>query len=168
MNFIAILVAALVPTVIGFLWYNPMLFGKVWQKATGLTEEDMKGANMPVMMILGLVFAFMLAFFLQLIVIHQMSVGSALFNVMEKGDEAAKAAGKAIIDQFSEGGIYANEHRTFGHGMLHGVMAGIFFVLPIFATNAMYERKPWKLTWINVGYWTLTLGVMGGIICAWP
>ena len=167
MNIIAILVAALVPTVIGFVWYNPKVFGKAWQAATGLTDEDMKGGNMATKIILGLVFAFLLALSLPNIVIHQVYVESCLFNVMQNGDEAAKLAGQAIIDQFTGDGVYANEHRSFGHGMLHGVIASILIILPVFATNGMYEKRPWKLTWINVGYWTLTIGIMGGIICAW-
>ncbi|SDH59763.1 Protein of unknown function [Chryseobacterium taeanense] len=34
-NFWAILLASLIPLIIGFLWYHPKLFGKVWQ-----TEPD--------------------------------------------------------------------------------------------------------------------------------
>jgi hypothetical protein len=28
------------------LWYAPFLFGNAWQKATGLTDEELKNANM--------------------------------------------------------------------------------------------------------------------------
>ncbi|WP_062069178.1 DUF1761 domain-containing protein [Demequina sediminicola] len=33
--------------VIGSLWYSPPLFFRQWQRAVGFTDEDMKGANMP-------------------------------------------------------------------------------------------------------------------------
>ena len=46
-NWLAVLVAALVPTLIGFLWYS-LLFEKAWMKASGMTEEKIKGGNMPV------------------------------------------------------------------------------------------------------------------------
>jgi len=38
-NFLAVLVTALVPMAIGFIWYNPKVLGTVWQKETGLTDE---------------------------------------------------------------------------------------------------------------------------------
>lgn len=38
----AVLAAALINFVIGGLWYSPVLFGKVWMKANGFTEEDLK------------------------------------------------------------------------------------------------------------------------------
>ena len=44
MNYLAILVAAVVNMVIGFLWYGP-LFGKKWMALNGMTEEQMKSVN---------------------------------------------------------------------------------------------------------------------------
>ena len=57
--------------------------------------------------------------------------------------------------------------RTFGHGALHGFFTGLFIVLPILGTNALFEQKGWKYVWINTGYWAITLMLMGGLICAW-
>ena len=45
-NFLAILVAAVSAFVIGSVWYSPILFGKGWQNALGLSEKDIKDANM--------------------------------------------------------------------------------------------------------------------------
>ena len=58
-NFLAVLVAALVPMVLGFIWYNPKVMGTAWMKETGLTDEKMKGGNMAV--IFGV--SFLLLFF---------------------------------------------------------------------------------------------------------
>jgi len=44
-NWLAAVVAALSSFGVGFLWYGP-LFGKPWQKLIGLSDEDMKNANM--------------------------------------------------------------------------------------------------------------------------
>ncbi len=44
-NWIALIVATVAAYGLGALWYGP-IFGKTWQKEVGLTEEDMKGANM--------------------------------------------------------------------------------------------------------------------------
>ena len=47
MNWLAIGLGTVVFFAIGALWYG-VIFGKAWQKATGLTEEQLKGgANMP-------------------------------------------------------------------------------------------------------------------------
>ena len=45
-NYWAVLVAAVSSFVIGGLWYAPFLFGNAWQKAVGLTDEQLKNANM--------------------------------------------------------------------------------------------------------------------------
>lgn len=52
-NWIAVIGAALAGFAIGGIWYGP-LFGKAWQRELGLSDELIKGANMP--MIFGLVF----------------------------------------------------------------------------------------------------------------
>jgi hypothetical protein len=67
-NWIAILVAAVLSFVLGGIWYSPVLFGKAWQREAGLTEEQLKNANMA--KIFGLTFvlcvlaAWMFAIFL--------------------------------------------------------------------------------------------------------
>ena len=45
-NYWAVLVAAVSSFVIGGLWYAPFLFGNSWQKAAGLSDEELKNANM--------------------------------------------------------------------------------------------------------------------------
>jgi uncharacterized protein DUF1761 len=46
LNWIAILVAAFVPVVIGALWYSPMLFARPWMRAVGRTPEEISGASL--------------------------------------------------------------------------------------------------------------------------
>lgn len=45
-NWIPIIVGALVPMVVGAIYYGP-LFGKSWMESLGFTEDDLKKANMP-------------------------------------------------------------------------------------------------------------------------
>lgn len=52
-NWLAVLVAAIAAFAIGGLWYGPLL-GKAWMRASGITEEKARSANMP--MIFGLAF----------------------------------------------------------------------------------------------------------------
>ncbi|MBR9922454.1 MAG: DUF1761 domain-containing protein [Bacteroidetes bacterium] len=158
MNIVAILVAALIPTVVGFIWYNPKVFGTVWMKAADMTEEKMQGANMGVIFGVSLVLSIMLAFITQSLVIHQVHLDS-LFMGME-GAEATSQL-EALKEQFD------GSYRTFKHGALHGFIAGIFLALPILGTNALFERKGFKYILVNAGYWAVTLALMGGLICAW-
>ena len=83
-NFLAVLVAALVPMIMGFIWYNPKVLGNAWMKAAGLDEEKLKGANMAVIFGLSFVLSFILAFFIQPMVIHQFHIGSAFFDYQEQ------------------------------------------------------------------------------------
>jgi len=159
-NFIITAVAALIPMVLGFIWYNPKVFGTAWMNACGFTEEDLKGANMALIFILSYVFSFMLASMVNILVIHQFGFLSTLANdpdLMVEGTETYQYA----QDFMSK---YGANFRTFKHGVFHGAMSGIFFVLPVLGTNAMFERKGFKYILINVGYWTVCLALMGGVI----
>jgi len=157
LNPLAMLVAAISALVVGFIWYNPKVFGNAWMKAAGMTDEKIKGGNMAKIFGLALLFAFMLSTALPGIVIHQMGA----FSLMGGDATAALPSYEAFIYD------YSSAFRTFKHGVLHGVMAGIFMALPIIGTNALFERKSAKYIFINSGYWIVTLGIMGGIICAW-
>ena len=44
-NFMAIIVAAIVPIFVGFVWYNPKIFGTAWARAAEMTEEKMKSGK---------------------------------------------------------------------------------------------------------------------------
>jgi hypothetical protein len=44
-NWLAVVVAAAAFFALGAIWYGP-LFGKAWQKAVGLSDEEIKKANM--------------------------------------------------------------------------------------------------------------------------
>ena len=64
MNWLALFLAAIVPTVMGFLYYSPWLFGKAWMDSIGMTEEKQKEGNMPVIFGLSFLMAVLMAFFL--------------------------------------------------------------------------------------------------------
>lgn len=157
LNPIAMLVAAVSALVVGFIWYNPKVFGSVWMKAAEMSEEKMKGANMSKIFGLALLFAIMLSFAMPGIVIHQFGA----MSLMGGDATAALPSYEAFISD------YADAFRTFKHGALHGFMSGLFIALPILGTNALFERKGAKYIFINSGYWIVTLTIMGGIICAW-
>lgn len=41
-NEVAIIFAALVSLLLGIIWYSPILFGKIWQRESGLSQEKIK------------------------------------------------------------------------------------------------------------------------------
>jgi hypothetical protein len=67
-NYLAVLAAAAATFALGGLWYSPALFGKVWQREAGVTEEKMKSANMGLIFgltfVLALIAAWVFALFL--------------------------------------------------------------------------------------------------------
>lgn len=157
MNLLVLAAAAVSALVVGSVWYHPKVFGNAWMKASGMTEDKIKGTNMFRIFTFTLLFAFFIAFLLQGIVIHQ----SGVFAIIEMDIENAKPSYHAFMED------YGMAFRTFKHGMLHGFFAGLFFALPVIGTNALYERKGWGYIFINGGYWIVTLMVMGGLICQW-
>ena len=164
MNILAILVAALVPMAVGMVWYNMKVFGKAWMRETGLSEEKLKANNMVKVFSVSLLFSFMLAFALQSCVIHQLGITSSFFDYREQIKDATTAEGalyKSVMDLVGTG------HRTFGHGMLHGVITALFLALPILGISALFEAKSFKYIFIHAGFWVITLGIMGGILSAW-
>ncbi len=46
LNWLAVLVAAFVPVVVGAAWYSPLLFARPWMRAVGRSPEDISGASL--------------------------------------------------------------------------------------------------------------------------
>lgn len=67
-NIWAVLLAAVASFMLGGLWYSPLLFGKAWQRETGLTDEQLAKGNMGLIFglafVLCLIAAFVFAMFL--------------------------------------------------------------------------------------------------------
>ena len=162
-NMLIVALAALVPLVIGFLYYNPKVFGNAWMKAAGVSQEQIEKGNKAVIFGSALVLSFLLSFFLFMLVVHQTDYYSLFASdpgFMEEGSDVMNN-----IAAFME--TYGDRFRTFKHGALHGSMVGVFIGLPILVTNGLFEAKSWKYGLINSFYWIITLGIMGGILCQW-
>ena len=162
-NWLAVVVTALVPMVVGFIYYNPKVMGTAWMKAADMTEEKMEGANMPLIFGVSFVLAFLLALAMNPLVIHQFgvfSIFSSMPDFAEAGSESAKK-----LEEFMA--AYGSNDRNFGHGAFHGLFYGIMIALPILGTNALFERKGFKYIGVNGLYWIITFAIMGGIIAAW-
>ena len=162
-NWLIIILASIVPMILGFIWYHPKVFGNAWMKATGLEAEKMKGSNMGMIFGLSFLFSFFIALSLQFVVIHQNHIYSIFANDM--GMKDPNSAVSMYVKDFMD--KYGSNFRTFRHGVVHGIITGIFLIFPIIATNALFERRGFKYIFINAGYWLVSLAIMGGIICAY-
>lgn len=68
---------------------------------------------------------------------------------------------------FNNSGInQEGEFDTFRHGAWHGTFVAITIVTPVIITNGLFGKRAWKNTLINIGYWIITLALMGGILDA--
>ena len=67
-NYLAVLISAVVSMVVGFIWYHPLVFGKKWLKYIHMTEKETKEMNMGssylIMFVSSLVTAYVMAHFL--------------------------------------------------------------------------------------------------------
>ena len=67
-NFMAIVVTAMLVFALGGLWYSPLLFAKPWMSAIGRTEEELKKGAKPANYIIsfmqGLISAYILSIFI--------------------------------------------------------------------------------------------------------
>lgn len=165
MNYIAFIVAALIPMIIGAVWYGP-LFGKIWMRSCGMTEEKMKSGNMPMTIGLSLLLAVILTMVIGMLSVHDNMVEGALYYVTNKTMVPTPGSEEASWLAYYYDTL-APANYNFQHGAFHGGLFGLLLFLPIIGNIALYEQKGWKYVAINVGYWVLCAALMGGIIAAW-
>ena len=134
-NWLSMVIATIIPSIVGFIWYSKALFGRAWMDSIGMTEEKRQSANMPLIMGISLVLSFMLSFFLLNFNNSPADQDSVLFD-------------------------------TFQHGAWHGAFVGLIIIAPVMVSNGLFEQKGWKNILINLGYWVVTLALMGGVLDA--
>ena len=91
------------------------------------------------------------------------ATAASAYRAAERIEDHTTGIGKTFNDIMT---TYGTNFRTFKHGVLHGTITGIVIALPIIAINAMFEMKKAKYILIHFGYWTLTLALVGGVMCA--
>ena len=132
-NWLSIVISALIPMLVGFVYYHEKVFGNAWMQSLGITKEHAKNANMPLIFGVTFIMSVFLSFFM-------------LFNVDGMGQEG--------------------RYDTFQHGMAHGMIVCLMVATPIMVINGLFEMKKWKNLLINIGYWLITLMLMGGVLDA--
>ena len=139
-NLFAVLVAGIVPMVIGALWYGP-LFGKRWLAMMEMTAEEVQEGFNPVKtygvsLLLALVTAYVIA---QLVA----EVSPETVSSMSGG------GGSAMV------------------GVHVALMALIAFVLPAAHQSVTFEKRKAGLAWLNVAYNGVALLGQAVVIAVW-
>jgi hypothetical protein len=113
------------------------IFGKKWIALMGWTEEQMNSAKAKGM---GKSYALMF-------------VGSLLM---------AYVLAHSVIYA-----AYYMRVSGFSAGLMVGFWNWLGFVVPVSLGSVLWEGKSWKLWFLNVGYYLVTLMVMGAILAVW-
>ena len=66
MEYLAIALGGVAALVLGFVWYNPKVFGTAWMKGLGLTEEDLQKGNMAVTFGIAFLLAAVVSYYLNM------------------------------------------------------------------------------------------------------
>ncbi|WP_435418458.1 DUF1761 domain-containing protein [Parerythrobacter aurantius] len=128
MNLLTIVLAALAFFVVGAIWYG-VLFGKAWQRAAGLSDEQVKGGNMA--LILGLTLAFELL--IALVLAHQFAMTGAsdraimMISIGFGAFVMTPAIGINYLYQRKSGTLFAIDAGHFVLGM--AAMGGVFALM---------------------------------------
>jgi len=157
-NFLVLLGAAFIPCIIGYIWFSPAVFGgEKWFNMAQMPVDKRTPAS-GLKILLTMLLNFLVAFGLANIVIHQFSI----FGLVGGNVELLKTGTAAAF--LAE---YGNNHLSFGHGALHAIAPGLLaFVIPLLGYVTIFENKPMKYFWVYLGYWAVSLALMGGVIGA--
>ena len=136
-NYLAVIVAAIVSMAIGFFWYGN-LFGKAWMRLAGITQDDMKSMKAKMSPLAASIGGFLTALLMSYVLAHALVFGNAYLGMFGAGA-----------------------------GMMGAFWYWLGFVVPVTAGVYLWEGKSWKLWAINAGYYFVSLLVMGAILASW-
>lgn len=157
-NFYLFFLTGLIPILVGAVYYGKFAFGNKWMQLNGFNEEQLKTGNFALLLGVSYILGVILSFGLSGIVVHQPSVIQLMIpDVLEKGSEAHILATE-IMDK------YGSAHRSFKHGVIHGIIITVLFVFPLLAINALFERRGWAYIGIHSLYWLICLSLIGGVL----
>jgi len=139
LNWIAIVVAVAVSFLFGGLWYGP-LFGRAWKKEMGVPPDAKPtGAEMGKSLGLNVLGTFLTAFVLAHDVLGWRP------SAWNAGPDAAPAV----------------------YGFFAGFFAWLGFMVPVLLNGVSFERKSWRLFFINAAHQFLSLQIIGMILTFW-
>jgi hypothetical protein len=141
-NYLAVLVAAIVIFVLGGLWYSPVLFVKKWMALQNRTEEQMRAeaaaANMPLL--------------------YTSAFVTALLTALVMAD---------LLGHFAVAVDPSVMQPNAAHGALFGFACWLGFAAPTSYGTAIFSGQPKQLWLINTTYNLVAFVLAGAILGAW-
>jgi len=140
-NWLAIIVAGLIPSIMGAIYYGP-IFEKQWLSSLGKTKEEMVPKNMAITYGLALLMAMLLASTMKMVIemVHRDVVNGEM--------------------------VFTSTHN-FGHGAFHGIFMCLTLVVPVVGSLSLFQKNSGKNIILNVIFWLITMALMGGVLDAW-
>ena len=136
-NLIAVLAAAVLTMILGYIWFGP-LFGRKWMRLMGFDMETMKAGNRGGAMAKMYIIMFIGALLTAFVLAHELVFASAYMNI---------------------GGLDA--------GVMAGFWSWLGFGAPITVNYTLTTDKSWKLWLINGGYYLVSFVMMGIVLAMW-
>lgn len=136
-NYWAVLVAAIVNFILGYLWFGPV-FGKVWMSASGISKPTVVDDAMKKSMMKGYAGTF---------------IGSLIM---------AYALSRFIMfaNAFMGGTMMMS-------GLITAFWMWVGFILPVTVGVVFWDGKSWKYWAVTYLYYLVGLLVMGAILASW-
>ncbi len=138
-NPLSMVIATLLPVVIGFIFYSKSLFGNKWSSAFGISEDRIQKAGPLFVIAVGIVLSALLAFF--------------MLNFCNGAGQEGE------FDTFKHGAAHGAILSVF-------VVFPIIGINGLFEQGAMLNLKLRMLMFITFAYWLITLSLMGGVLDA--
>mgnify|MGYP002336099642 CR=1 FL=1 len=137
MNYFAVLLSAIAMMAIGFFWYGA-LFGKLWMEGMGINPDD-AARKKEMQKAAGPAYL-------------QMFVGALFTSFVFSYFFGTWSSGTAFDQAIS--------------GMFYGFLAWLGFALPVIYGRKLWEGKSFKYVAIDLGYYLVSLLVVGVIVAS--
>ncbi|MDA1280189.1 MAG: DUF1761 domain-containing protein [Chloroflexi bacterium] len=126
-DWIAVVVALIANMALGFIWYSKFAFLSMWQEDTGMTNEKMKSANMPVVFGTMIVLVVIATIGLALLIdTGEIERGLAIGAIVGFGIAAAHAIPHYTFAQQPERLAIVNAANTGIGVLISGAIIGAF------------------------------------------
>lgn len=136
-NYLAILAAGIISIITGSLWYGP-LFGEYWMKTMKFKKPAKMDDEAKMAMMKSYGITTVASLVMAYVLSHIITFSSAYMGVS---------------------GVSA--------GLSSAFWMWLGFIVPTSLNSVLWEGKPLKLWFINVGYHLVTLLIIGPVIAVW-
>ncbi len=153
-----LLAAGLIPMLIASIWYHPSLFGNASLNSSFKNKSIFyKGFSLVLFWILGVFLAFGLTALTNHIVgVMQLFLTHPDFT---NQDSEVYATYNHLLTQ------YGDRHRSFAHGVVHGIINSVLIVAPILGIHSILKSGNFKSFLVSFFYWLIVFILVGGLVC---